>query len=72
LLFGNKNSNYGQFCRITSEHINFGKNISLVWCPIADFVDADSILTTGWQSAQYVAFSHLSLIFLGWWKISTT
>jgi hypothetical protein len=47
-LFGNKNSNYQQFCRIMSEHIKFGKNISLDWCPIADFADTDSISTTGW------------------------
>jgi hypothetical protein len=64
-LFGNKHSNYRIFCRIISEHIKFGKDIFLDWYPIADFADADSISTTGWQSAQYVAFSRLSLIYIG-------
>ncbi len=54
---------YWQFCRIISEHIKFGKDISLDWCPIADFADADSTSTTGWQSAQYIAFSRLSLVY---------
>jgi hypothetical protein len=64
-LFGNKNLNYQQFCRIILEHIKFGKDISLDWCPIAVFVDTDSISTSGWQSAQYVAFSRLSLVYFG-------
>jgi hypothetical protein len=46
-----------------SKHIKFSKDISLDWCPIADFADAESILTTGLQSAQYVAFSRLSLVY---------
>jgi hypothetical protein len=29
-LFGNRNLNYQQFCRIISEHIKFGKDISLL------------------------------------------
>jgi hypothetical protein len=62
-LFGNKNSNYQTFCRIISEHIKFSKDISLDWCPIADFADADSISTTGWHSAQYVAFSRVFGLF---------
>ncbi len=71
-VFGNKTSNYWTFCRIISEHIKIGKDISLDWCPIADFADADSISITGWQSAQYVAFLHLSLVYLEvggrfWW-----
>jgi hypothetical protein len=41
------------------------KDISLKWCPIAGFPEAESISTTGWQSAQYVAFSHLSLVYFG-------
>jgi hypothetical protein len=57
--------NYQTFCRIISEHIKFVKDISLDWCPIADFADADSISTTGWQSAQYIAFLHLSLVYYG-------
>ena len=56
-LIWKQNSNYRTFCRIISEHIKFSKDISLDWCPIADFADADSISTTGWHSAQYVAFS---------------
>ncbi len=64
-LFGNKNSNYWQFCWIISEHIKFGKDISLDWCPIADFSEADSISTTGWQSAEYIVCSHLSLVYFG-------
>jgi hypothetical protein len=64
-LFGNKNLNFQTFCRIISKHIKFSKDISLEWRPIADFADAESISTTGWQSAQYVAFSHLSLVYSG-------
>ncbi len=64
-FYGNKNSNYQNFCRIISEHIKFGKDISLDWCPIADFADTDSISTTGWQSAHYIAFSCLSFVYLG-------
>jgi hypothetical protein len=62
-LFGNKNANYWYFSGIISEHIKYGKDISLDWCPIADFSEAESISTTGWQSAQYVAFSWLSLVY---------
>jgi hypothetical protein len=51
-LFGNKNANYRFFSGIISEHIKYGKDISLDWCPIADFSEAESISTTGWQSAQ--------------------
>jgi hypothetical protein len=48
------------------EHIKFGKDIALDWCPIIDdFADADSISTTGWQSAQCVTFLHLSLVYFG-------
>jgi hypothetical protein len=64
-LCGNKNSNFKKNCRIISKHIKFSKDISLKWCPIADFADAESISTTGWQSAQYVAFSCLSLVYFG-------
>ncbi len=64
-LFGNTNLNHWQFCRIISEHIKFGKDISLDWCPIADFADDYSISTTYWQCAQYVVFSHLSLVYFG-------
>jgi hypothetical protein len=42
-LFGNRNLNYQQFCRIILKHVKFGKDISLDWCPITDFADADSI-----------------------------
>ncbi len=64
-LFVNKNSNYQTFCGIILKHIEFSKDISLEWCPIADFTDAELISTTGWQSAQYVAFSRLSLVCIG-------
>jgi hypothetical protein len=64
-LFGSNNLNYQQFCRIILEHIKFGKDISLDWCHIANFADADSISTTCWQSAQCFAFSCLSLIYFG-------
>jgi hypothetical protein len=63
-LFG-KNSNYWKFCKIILEHIKFGKDISLDWCPIADFADVDSISTNGWQSVQYIAFSCPSLVYFG-------
>jgi hypothetical protein len=67
-VFGNKNLNYQTFCRIISEHIKFGKDISLDWCPIADFADIDSISTTGWLLSKM--HFHASLWFiLGWWKI---
>jgi hypothetical protein len=62
-LFGNKNSNYQTFCRIISEHIKFGKDISLDWCPISDFAEANSISTTGWQSARNIAFLHVFGLF---------
>ncbi len=64
-LFGNKNLNFQKFCRIISKHIKFSKDISLEWCPIPGFAEAESISTTGWQSAQYVAFSCLSLVYFG-------
>jgi hypothetical protein len=49
------------FAELYQSISNFAK-ISLDWCPITDFADADSISPTGWQSAQYVVFSHLSLV----------
>jgi hypothetical protein len=64
-LFGNKNLSFQTFFRIISKHIKFSKDISLKWCPIAGFAEAESISTTGWQSAQYVAFSRLSLVYFG-------
>jgi hypothetical protein len=64
-LFGNKNSNFQKFCGIILKHIKFRKDISLEWCPVADFSEAESISTTGWQSAQYVAFSRLLLVYFG-------
>jgi hypothetical protein len=64
-LFGNKNKNHRFFCGVISEHIKYAKDISLDWCPITDFAEAESISTTGWQSAQYVAFSPLSLVYFG-------
>ncbi len=64
-LFGNKNLNFRIFCGIISKHIKFSKDISLKWCPIAGFAEAESISTTGWQSAQYVAFSCLLLVYFG-------
>jgi hypothetical protein len=63
-LFGNKNSNFRKFCGIILKHIKFSKDISLRWCPIAVFAEAESISTTSWQSAQYVAFSRPSLVYL--------
>ncbi len=62
-LFGNKNFNFQTFCGIISKHIKFSKNISLEWCPITDFANAESISTTGWQSAQYSAISLLLLVY---------
>jgi len=64
-VFGTRKAHYRLFCKIISTHINFGKDVSLEWCPIADFSDIESISTTGWQSAQYVSFSHLSLVYFG-------
>ncbi len=64
-LFGNKNLIFWTFCRIISKHIEFSKDISLKWCPIAGFAEAESISTTDWQSAQYVAFSRLLLVYFG-------
>jgi hypothetical protein len=61
-LFGIQNSSFRTFCGIISKHVEFSKDISLKWCPIAGFAEAESISTTGWQSAQYVAFSRLSLV----------
>ena len=64
-LFGNKNFNFQTFCGIISKHIKFSKDISLEWCPITGFAEAESISTTGWQSAQYVGFSRLSFVSFG-------
>ena len=64
-VFGTRKAHYRSFCKIISTHINFGKDVSLEWCPIADFSDIESISTTGWQSAQYVSFSRLSLVYFG-------
>jgi hypothetical protein len=61
-LFGIQNSSFRTFCGIISKHIEFSKDTSLKWCPIAGFAEAESITITGWQSAQYVAFSRLSLV----------
>jgi hypothetical protein len=55
-LFGKKNSNFRKFFGIISKGIKFSKDISLEWCPIADFTDAESISITGWQSTQFGAF----------------
>ncbi len=33
--------------------------------PLLIFAEAESISTTGWQSAQYVAFSRLLLVYFG-------
>ncbi len=60
-----KKLNFRTFCGIILKNIEFSKDISLEWCPIAGFGEAESILTTGWQSAQYVAFSRLSLVYFG-------
>ncbi len=62
-LFRNNFFNFWRFCKIISKQIKFSKNISLKWCPIAGFAEAESISTTSWQSAQYVAFSRLSLVY---------
>ncbi len=32
---------------------------------MTDFAEAESISTTGWQSAQYVAFSRLLEVYFG-------
>ncbi len=64
-LFGEKKLNFQTFCGIISKRIKFSKDISLKWCPIAGFAEAESISTTGWQSAQYIAFSCLSLVYFG-------
>jgi hypothetical protein len=64
-LFGNQNLSFQTFCGIISKHIEFSKDISLERCPIAGFAEAESISTTGWQSAQYVAFSRLSMEYFG-------
>ncbi len=53
------------FCGTILKHIKFSKDMSLKCCPIAGFAEAESISTTGWQSAQYVAFSPLSLVYFG-------
>jgi hypothetical protein len=57
--------NFQTFCRIISKHIKFSKDISLEWCSMTDFAEAESISTTGWQSAQYVAFSRLLEVYFG-------
>jgi hypothetical protein len=52
-------------CGIILKHIKFSKDISLEWCPITGFAEAESISITGWQSAQYIAFSCLLLTYFG-------
>ncbi len=64
-IYLGKNLSFQTFCGIISKHIEFSKDISLEWCPIAGFAEAESISTTGWQSVQYVAFSRLSLVYFG-------
>jgi hypothetical protein len=64
-LFGGKKLSFQTFCGIISKHIEFSKDIFLEWCPIASFAEAESISTTSWQSAQYVAFSRLLLVYFG-------
>ncbi len=64
-LFENKNLKFRKFCAIISKHIKFSKDVSLKWCPIADFADSESISTTSWQSALYIAFSCLLLVYFG-------
>jgi hypothetical protein len=64
-IFGKNNSNFRTFCGIISKHIKFSKDISPEWCPIAGFAEAESISTTDWQSAQYVAFLCLLLVYFG-------
>ena len=64
-IYLGKKLNFRTFCEIILKHIKFSKDISLEWCPIAGFSEAGSISTTGWQSAQYIAFSHLSLVYFG-------
>jgi hypothetical protein len=34
---------FRSFCGIMSKHIKFSKDISLKWCPITDFAEAESI-----------------------------
>jgi hypothetical protein len=58
-----KKFSFQTFCGIISKHIKLSKDISLKWCPIAGFAEAESISTTGWQSAEYVVFPHLSLVY---------
>jgi hypothetical protein len=47
-----KKISFQTFCEIISKHIKFSKDISLEWCPIVGFAEAESISTTSWQSAQ--------------------
>jgi hypothetical protein len=63
-LFGKQKFELSTLCGVISEHIKHGKDISLDWCPITDFAEAESISTSCLQSAQYVAFSCLSLVYL--------
>jgi hypothetical protein len=63
-LFGKKMS-FRTFFGIISMHIEYSKDISLEWCPIAGFAEDESTSTTGWQSAQCVAFSRLLLVYFG-------
>ncbi len=60
-----KNSNFRTFFGIISKHFEFSKDVFLKWCPITGFAKAESISTSGWQSAQYVAFSRLLLVYFG-------
>ena len=64
-IYLGKNLSFQTFCGIISKHIEFSKDISLEWCPITGFAEAESISTIGWQSAQYIAFSLLSLVYFG-------
>jgi hypothetical protein len=43
---------------------NMAKISLLIGVPTLIFAEAESISTTAWQSAQYIAFSHLSLVYL--------
>jgi hypothetical protein len=44
---------------------NLAKISFLIGVTLLIFADTDSISTTGWQSAQYVAFPRLSLVYFG-------
>ncbi len=64
-IYLGKKLSFRTFCGIISNHIKFSKDIYLEWCPIAGFSEAESVSTTGWQSAQYIAFSRLLLVYFG-------